>query len=61
MRPRALAAAIDLFCFYRARLLPGVGQEHIILFTKSFFLDMFKLPRPDFCSDLLIARELPLG
>ena len=44
MRPRILAAAMDLFCFYRGRLLPGLegvhfAQENIILCTKSFLFN----------------------
>ena len=65
MRPRILATAMDLFCFYKGRILPEihnfcnfVGQKQLSLYKS--LLSMFKRFRPDFDAVSLSVRELSL-
>ena len=65
-KPGVLATAMDLFCFYRGRLMPeryAFGNLQIrktsLFVTKASF-SMFKLFRPNFEAILLSVRELLL-
>ena len=68
MRPRVLAASMDLFCFYRGNVetLPETYTFcNLYVKTTSFFVlqvsfSMFKFYKPDFEAILLSVRELPL-
>ena len=66
MRPRVLAASMDLLCFYRGRSLLGryafcdlwVGQKLFSVLKVSY--SVFNFLEPDFEAILLSTRELSL-